>query len=115
MRPGAQRERKGRSGAQAQTDSNERPAMGTIQPLNGTASVAAPAGSGFQKASVQILIIENRVSRLTASAMPTIRYWPASRPARTRLSLAKKPESGGSPASDRAGTRKSAASQGRDR
>jgi hypothetical protein len=61
-----------------------------------------PPGRGFQNASFQIFIIENSVSSPTPARSATI-ILARSSPARTSASFAKKPDSGGSPASDSAG------------
>ena len=77
-----------------------------ISPLSALSSVTC-SGSFFQNTSAQILIIEYSVSKPTRSAIPATRYSLASRLARTTMNLAKKPDSGGMPASDRAGIRNS--------
>jgi len=76
-------------------------------------SVGASEASGpFQNASAQILVIEKRVSSPTAAAVTTIAHDSASTPAFSSTNFAKKPDSGGMPASENAATTKSAETKG---
>src|SRR5690606_21899285 len=92
-----------------------RPAMvrysGTRVPVCGGVRWAS-AGCAFQNTSAQILIIEYSVSSPNSSAVATSHPLPVSTPARMTMYLAKKPDSGGSPASDSAGIRNRIASSG---
>ena len=71
-----------------------------------------PSTSGVQNAPFQIFVIEKMVRSPTTSATATMTQAPASRPALIRISLAQKPESGGKPASENAGTKNRTASHG---
>ncbi|MFD2814565.1 hypothetical protein ACFSYD_09075 [Paracoccus aerius] len=74
-----------------------------------------PLGWAFQKASAQILVIEKIVSSPTSSATPATSHSPRSSDARTMTNLAQKPDSGGKPASEKAGMMNRAASSGAER
>ena len=75
----------------------------------------ASSGRAFQKAFSQILVIEKTVSRPTSSATPARTNSSLSIEAWISSSFAQKPDSGGKPASENAGTKNSAASSGLSR
>ena len=71
-----------------------------------------PSGWAGQKAAPQILVIEKIVSRPTASDTPATNHISRSSAALTTTYLAQKPDSGGKPASEKAGMRNRKASSG---
>ena len=75
----------------------------------------ASSGRAFQKALSQILVIEKTVSKPTTSATPARTNSSRSTEAWISRSFAQKPDSGGKPASENAGTKNSAASSGLSR
>src|SRR5690606_26236058 len=69
-------------------------------------------GGSFQKASIQILVIEKTVRRPTNKATPPSQPAPWRNDASITMNLAQNPESGGMPASESAGIKKRTASHG---